>query len=217
MIDLAQAVRGGDLLEALARVSMPLPGSSAALVPGTRSHEQARSLIGLWEPLAAALRSLEATGQDVIVDAGRLGLFGSPEPVLEAADLALLVTRSDLVSLVGARSWARSLRERFERAGAAANLGVLLVGEGEPYRAREVTKVLGLPVVAALAWDPASAAVLSRGAEPPKPGRLGRLAGRGSWEDSALLRSLRAARSSITGTIRANGDRLLAHSPGRPA
>lgn len=59
------------------RVSMELPGQR---LDGfrTRSHEQARSLVPLWEPLTAALRSLDATGQDVIVDAGRLGLFGSP-------------------------------------------------------------------------------------------------------------------------------------------
>lgn len=215
MIDLALAQPDGDLLHSLAQVSMPLPGSQARFVPGTRSHEQARTLLGLWEPLTVALRSLEGTGQDVIVDAGRLGLFGSPEQLLDHADLALLVSRTDLVSLSGARSWAETLRARFERAGGSACLGVLLVGEGAPFRAREVSRVLGMPVVTTLAWDPASAAVLSHGAEPPQAATLQRLAGRGGWDDSALLRSLRAARSAITGTIRANEEQLQAAGRGK--
>jgi len=215
MIELALVSQDGQLLEALAQVSMALPGSSARFVPGTRSHEQARSLLGLWEPLAGALRSLDGTGQDVIVDAGRLGLFGSPEPLIDAADLALLVTRTDLVSLSGARSWAETLRDRFEKAGAAASVGVLLVGEGAPFRAREVSRVLQLPVVATVAWDPGHAGVLSHGAQPPRAGSLQRLAGRSGWEDSALLRSLRAARSAITGTIRINAAQLQGTASGR--
>src|SRR5690606_2526243 len=170
MLDLALAQQGGDLLETLARVSMTLPGSQVAFVAGVRSHEQANSLLPLWEPLAGTLRSLEDTGQDVIVDAGRLGLAGSALPLLEQADLALLCTRTDLVSLAGARSWGATLKERFERAGAATNLGLLLVGTGEPFTAREVTAVMGVPVVASVAWDPSTAAVFSHGAPPPKPG-----------------------------------------------
>lgn len=204
MIELALAQQGGGvLLDTLARVTVELPGTNARLVLGTRSHEQARSLLGLWEPLAEALRSLEETGQDVVVDAGRLGLFGAPQPLVDAADLALLVVRSDLVSLSGARSWAESLRDRFDRAGAGANLGLLLIGDGDPFHSREVARVLGLPVVATVSWEPASAAVLSHGATPPRPGGALRLAGRSEWADGALVRSLRAACSAITGTVRA--------------
>ncbi len=211
MIELALAQQGGgSLLEVLPQVSVPLPGSETKWVPGTRSHEQARTLQELWEPLTVALRSLQDTGQDVIVDAGRLGLFGSPEPLLHSADLALLVARTDLMSLSGARSWAETLRERFERAGAPAALGVLLVGEGQPFRAREVARVLQIPVITTLAWDPQSAAVLSNGAQPPPAGGLQRLVGRGDWEDCALLRSLRAARSAITGRVRVNEEQLQA-------
>lgn len=212
MIELAMAPQVEAVLETLPKVSLPLPGSSSKWVPGTRSHEQARSLLALWEPLSVALRSLESTGQDVIVDAGRLGLFGSPEPLLHNADLALLLTRSDMVSLSGARSWAETLRDRFARSGASASLGLVLVGEGRPFRAREVARVLQLPVVTTVAWDPAAAAVLSTGDTPPQAGVLQRLAGRGGWEDSALLRSYRAARSAITGRIRINEEQLQAAS-----
>lgn len=216
MIELALAHQEGmDLVETLGQLSVQLPGSQMRFVPGTRSHEQARSLLGLWEPLGAALRALEETGQDVLVDAGRLGLFGSPEPLLDAADMTLLVTRTDLVALSGARSWAESLRERFERAGASTSLGVLLVGEGAPFRAREVSRVLSLPVVAQVAWDAEHAAVLSHGAEPPRAGAWQRLAGRSGWEDSSLLRSVRAAGATIAGTIRAAAAQLEGTSGGR--
>lgn len=214
MIELALAQQGGGvLLDTLAQTAVELPGTNARLVLGTRSHEQARSLLGLWEPLAEALHSLEETGQDVIVDAGRLGLFGSPQPLIDAADLALVVVRTDLVSLSGARSWAESLRDRFDRAGAGTNLGLVLIGDGEPFHAREVARVLSLPVVATIAWEPGSAAVLSHGAPPPRPTGALRLAGRSGWEDSSLVRSLRAAGSAISGTVRAAHARLGGGAP----
>ena len=216
MIEMALAQQADSILEVLPQVSQALPGTATKWVPGTRSHEQARTLVSLWEPLAAALRSLDATGQDVIVDAGRLGLFGSPEPLLYGADLALLVTRTDMVSLSGARSWAETLRERFARSGGSAALGVVLVGEGQPFTAREVARVLQIPVVTTVAWDPESAAVLSHGAEPPRGGLLQRLAGRGGWEDTPLLRSYRGARSAIAGRIRINEEQLQA-AGGRPS
>ena len=50
----------------------------------------------------------------MIIDAGRLGLVGSPEPLIYAADLMLLVMRSDLVALAAARSWAETLRAGFD-------------------------------------------------------------------------------------------------------
>ena len=127
----------------------------------------------------------------MIVDAGRLGLTGGPEPLMFAADLCLLVTRTELVALSGARSWAQTMRGGFEQRGAGSSVALLTVGEGRPYRAREVSKVLGLPVLASLAWDAAAAAVFSHGAAAPR-----------GFDRSALLRSLRssgdAARSQIS-------------------
>ncbi len=76
------------------------------------------SLVGLWESLTATLKGLESTGQDVLVDAGRLGLTGSPEPLIFGADLTLLTVRTDLVALSAARSWAETLRRGFDAARA---------------------------------------------------------------------------------------------------
>ena len=61
--------------DALRDVVRPL-SPNVSLVAGTRSHAQAAALRDVWEPLVAALRDLDASGQDVIVDAGRLGLVG---------------------------------------------------------------------------------------------------------------------------------------------
>src|SRR3954454_8425541 len=96
--------------DALAEVARPIEGSTVSFIAGTRSHAQAAGLRELWGPLAQALADLDSTGQDVIVDGGRLGLSGSPEPLLNAADLALLVTRTSLPALAAARSWAETIR-----------------------------------------------------------------------------------------------------------
>lgn len=169
---------------------MQVPGSAMSLLAGIRSHGQWRSVAGLWDPLAAVLKGLEGSGQDVIVDAGRLGLEGCPEPLVYGADLMLLVMRSDLVALSAARSWADTLRDGFVAAGAAGRLGALLVGEGRPYRSREVAKVLQIPVAASLAWEPEAAAVFAHGATP-----------RRRFDTSPLPRSLQAAHIAIQSSI----------------
>lgn len=206
LIDLALAERHGELGEAIAEATVRMPGppeATVALLPGTRSHGQARSLLPLWEKLAAEFKALEATGQDVIVDAGRLGLSGTPDPLIYAADLALLVTRTDLVSLSAARSWAETLRTGFERVGGRSSLGLLLVGEGEPYSARDVQKVLQIPVTASLAWDPAAADVFAKGAKAPR-----------RFDSSRLVRSLAAGQTAIQAAVAANRDQLATRTVG---
>lgn len=203
LIELALSQQEGMLSAAtMGQHLVTLAGSQARFLPGIRSHEQARGLVGLWEPLGDVLDEIGRSGTEVVVDAGRAGLFGHAQPLVDRADLTLLVVRSSLVALSGARSWADTLRERFARTGGARSLGVLMIGDRGPYSAREVAQVLGLPVVAQVAFDAAAAAVLSDGAD-PKGGGLQRLAGRSGWDDSALLRSLRAAGSAMSGTARA--------------
>jgi hypothetical protein len=176
-----------DVADALASVAQPIGDSQVSFVAGTRSHQQAGGLRDLWEPLADALADLESTGQDVIVDAGRLGLVGSPEPLLARADLTLLLTRTTLPALSACRSWAESLHRD---STILSQRAVMLVGEGQPYRASEVSKVLDLPVLAAIADDPGAAEVYHRGA--PAPKRV---------ETSPLARSLRAAVESISARV----------------
>jgi hypothetical protein len=171
-----------EVAEALPQVVQPIAGSNASYVAGTRSHAQASGLRDLWGPLAAALADLDEQGLDVIVDAGRLGLVGSPEVLLASADLTVLVTRSTLPALAAARPRADAIR----RDRLWQSPGVVMVGEGQQYRSPEVAKVLGLPVIAEVADDPAAAAVFSRGATPGK-----------SLQTGPLTRSLRATIASV--------------------
>lgn len=197
LLDLAVANRVGNLGSAIATVSMTLPGSSVEFVPGIRSFQQAASVAPLWEPLSGVLRGMEQRGVDVVVDAGRLGLEHSPLPVVRASDLALLVVRSDLPAVAGARAWAHHLREQLAAVGTAHQLGILLVGPGRPYSSREIRSVLGLPVVAEIPWDPESAHVYHSGATPRK-----------SFASGPLNRGLRTAVSSSQGLIATNRERL---------
>lgn len=197
MIELALTSTG--IGDALADVARPIEGTNVSYVAGTRSHTQARALRDLWPLLAEALTDLESTGQDVIIDAGRLGLAGSPEPLLDAADLALLVCRTTLPALSALRSRAESLQRP---ALDWHQSGVLLVGEGDPYSAREVSTVVHLPVIASLADEPDSAAVFSRGATPPR-----------KFETGALSRSLHAGIATIHSTITQRRSELLEGAP----
>ena len=172
--------------DALRDVVRPL-SPNVSLVAGIRSHAQAPALRDVWDPLLAALRDLDDNGQDVIVDAGRLGLVASPTPVLDAADVTLLVTRATLPSISAARSWAETVRQPTT---GWRHPALLLIGEGQPYRAPEVAKALGIPVVADLPEDPAAAAVYHRGAATPK-----------HFETGPYVRGLQAAVQAIQAHI----------------
>jgi Flp pilus assembly CpaE family ATPase len=187
IVDLAVAYRQGNLAESLSSMVTPIPNSQAQFLCGPLNHSQARALDTMWEPLAGVLKGLYRTGQDVIVDAGRLGLEGFATKLVTQADIALLVTRSTLPALVAASSWAQTMRSTFEHAGGLDSLSALVVGEGRPYNNAEVAKVLGLPVSASVAWDPTTAEVYSVGA---KPG--------GKFQASALNKSLRSAIGSMS-------------------
>lgn len=168
--------------DALRDVVRPL-SPNVSLVAGTRTHAQATALRDVWEPLGTALRELEASGQDAIVDCGRLGLTGSPQPLLDSADSTLLITRTDLPSISAARSWAETVRQP---GTGWRHPGLVLIGEGQPYRDTEVAKVLGMPVVADLPVDPAAAAVYHRGAKSPR-----------QFETGQYVRGLQATAQSV--------------------
>lgn len=189
------ALTASDLGDALADVAIPIEGTTVTFVAGTRSHTQAGALCDLWAPLAETLDVLETTGQDVIIDAGRLGLHGSPQPLLDASDLALLVSRTTLPNLSALRSWA----EAFQRPPLDWHQSaVLLVDEGQPYSARDVTEAVKLPVLASLPLEPESAAVFSRGAPPPK-----------RFDSGSLHRALHATIASIHSAITHRRNELL--------
>jgi hypothetical protein len=197
LADLSVSHRQGTLVTDLPRLAVPITGTAVTFVPGLSRHVQASSMLPVWEPLSAALRSLEVTGQDVIVDAGRLGLAGSPSPLIHNADLALLVVRSSIPAVFAAASWADTLREEFDRVGALGNLGLIVVGPGRPSSTSSMGKALQLPVVATIDWDPSAAQVWSEGADQPR-----------KFESAAFTKSIRAAQAGISSTIVAARRRL---------
>lgn len=194
LVDLVMAHRSGLLAEALPRMVMEVPGTEVSILVGSKSHEQAGGLARLWEPLVGVLRDIAADGQDVIVDAGRMGLAGWPAPLVSHADVTVLAARSSLPALVAARSWASSLAADVLPGHAA---GVALVGAGRPYQPREVLRTLGLPVLGAVTWDPRRAAVYSEGADRPMPRFGGPVSARRAFERSAYVTSLRTLGDSM--------------------
>lgn len=201
LVDLAWAHREGLLAETLPRLTVPVPDSQVQLLAGVRTHSQSRSVAPVWDELAVTLRGLAGTGQDVIVDAGRLGLAGSPEPLIAAADLMLLCLRTDLVALSAARSWVETLAAQFQAVAAEPRLRLLLIGGGRPYTAREVGKVLPAPVTATVAWDARSAAVWSHGTATPR-----------KFDRARLPRSLRAAGMVLDAAARPSAALMTAES-----
>jgi len=224
LLPLALAQRHEALEQALWPQTVPLTGDPHAasvaagagdrwLLPGLSDAAQAPSTAALWGPLGSLLASLERAGTDVIVDAGRLGTAHAPIALLRQADLVLLVMGTNLTAVAAAKARLNLLREDLSVTGSAgrldghlSSLGLLLVGEGRPYSAKAISAACGVPVVASLAWEPASAEVLAAGAT---PGRR--------FDSSPLVRSTRAAISASSELIRQRRDRLAPPTPAAPS
>ena len=200
LVDLVLAQRSELLAETVPRLLTALDGADASVLFGLRSHQQAAGAAALWQPLLTVLQSLEDAGTDVLVDVGRLGSPGSPRPLIAGASVVLLVGRSDLPGLAGARSWASALASE---ATPGHEVRMLLVGDDRPYSSREVAKTLGIPVLAAVEWAPELAKVYSHGRPFPPVGwwrRIGRGAdaARDAFEDSRYVRSVRAIAEALS-------------------
>ncbi|MCA0328476.1 MAG: hypothetical protein LCI03_01070 [Actinobacteria bacterium] len=167
------------------------------LLTGVTDPGQARSLAGLWPHIGQLLSELcgEDPGLDVLVDLGRLGAAGEAEALRTSADLVALVTRSSLRATTTARGAARRLSEERTASSSKGNVACVVVGEGRPYGAAEMSTAIGLPILTTMSWDPASAEVLSEGA--PASWRFAR---------SALMRSAGVAAKLL---------REAAHDEGR--
>lgn len=181
LVELMVAHRQGRLADQLHLALLAVPDSTVEILLGVHTQAQVPGLVSVWPSLLAALRDLDDTGTDVLVDAGRLGLAGSAEPVLFDAEALLLVTGSSLRSVAAARAWAAVVTER-----RPSGVGLLVVGPDRPYGTGEIAAVLGLPAVARIAWDPRAAAVFSDGEQPSR-----------HIERSGFQRSIRAAGEAV--------------------
>lgn len=159
----------------------PVPSAPwVRVLLGMRDATQSGSVDeSAWRRMAEAILDpalvLDGVRADVLVDAGRLGA-ATPWPLLAAADTALVGARSTLRSVAAAHAALSVLRGRVEpnRLGVLACASTLAEG-------RDIERALGVPVRAVLARDPATAAVFSDGATPPR-----------GLARSALLRAARS-------------------------
>lgn len=198
LVDLAMAQRDTDLLTSIQRSSIALPGGHARLVPGLTSPVQARTVAPVWDTIATGLHQLNQHGTDVVVDAGRLGALDGPQPLLRAADAVLLVTRATLPAIAALRAAAPVLRDDLHERGAGVDvLSLLVIGQGRPYSAKDISTALDLPVAACIDFDPVNAEVLSVGAPAHR-----------RFQQSGFVRSINAANSAVVDQLERRAQRL---------
>lgn len=207
LLDIAMALRqGADIDAALQAASMPLPvrrgsdtaASQARLLPALATPSQARVIAPMWDQLPIVFQGLEQSDVDVLLDAGRLGAIGGPLPVLRRADMVVLVTRSSLPAVAAVRAAAAELRDDLETNGVGGDtLHLLVVGDGQPYRAREISRAVGVEVMGSVAFDPVNAEVYSVGAAPSR-----------KFDQSSLSRSVTQLTATLDHLTAARRDRL---------
>ena len=163
-----------------------LPGFTK---PGSASH-----FGGVWTDLAETFERLSDVGYDVIVDAGRLGPAGLPAALVEHAAQTCLVLRSNLRAVMAARVHLATLRDHPRLSETGGALGLIIVGESEPYSRSEITKALGVSTLGVVANDHRAAAHLSDGK--PRPRKFNRSALITSLSDLAATLAARLERSA---------------------
>ncbi|MEV4809440.1 ParA family protein [Micromonospora avicenniae] len=145
-------------------VDLDAPRRERLLLPGVVDPAQSGSVTPLWQRFADFLTGLErgTPPYDVLVDCGRLHVSNPPWPLLRAASVVLVVTRAELPDLSGAQAMVKAIERDFaEHRVPPGNLRLLLVGDG--HGRTEISRVLRLPVIARLPYDPRTARVLAVG------------------------------------------------------
>jgi hypothetical protein len=148
LTDLAVRARGAVGPDEIWEYAQPLR-SRVPVVVGHPSADQCHATLrtgaaGL-APLLGAL-----SDQDVVVDVGRLRPGSPAQALIDAAALAVIVVRSRLEDIDGARP----------RLAAMHHGGVVLVGH-RPYGPDEVAETLGVPVLGVVPHDSRGAAAVA--------------------------------------------------------
>jgi hypothetical protein len=120
-----------------------------------------------------------------------MGPAGPPAALLERSALTAVVLNSTLRSIMSTRVHLQTLRDHPRlTSNDRGHLGLIVVGEGQPYRSSEISRALGAPVISSIAYDRQTAAHLSDGR--PRHRR---------FDTSPLLRSIRDASSQLSGRL----------------
>lgn len=149
-VSVLAAGRGPVTAEQVIECSVALDGAASRMVlPGVADPVQARPLGSMWASLLGAARDLSDSGVDVVVDVGRVGHRLEPRIWLVEADLAGVVVRGHLASVVPAAAAVRSLAR--DRAGRLGPVAVVVDAAG--YTAAQIAEALGITEVVGLAPD----------------------------------------------------------------
>lgn len=167
------------------------------VLPGLADPRHAATLNTTWPLLAAALA---AQPVDVLADCGRLDGGPGQEHILRVAAQIVLVLRPTLRQAAAARSRIEMLAQL---KGSLSDQVILLVTGPGPVAPKELSRALGVPVLATMPDDRKAALVLSDGAE-----------ARRGIEASALLRAAAAAARALT---RTNYARAVPGKDAKPA
>ncbi|HEX6760220.1 MAG TPA: hypothetical protein VF086_17710 [Propionibacteriaceae bacterium] len=160
-------------------------------LPGFTKPGSAMHFGGVWEDLAEAFDRLGEVDLDVIIDCGRLGPAAPPAALLERSSLTAVVVTSTLRSIMSARVHLPTLRDHPQLSSTVRRqLGLVVVGDGQPYRRSEIAKALEVPVITTIADDRQTAAHLSDGR--PRHRR---------FDTSPLIRSIRDASLQLSSTL----------------
>jgi hypothetical protein len=182
------------LRETILDQTLPLSAeeeSRRLFLPGFTKAGSAMHFGGVWEDLAEAFDRLGEVDIDVIIDCGRIGPAGPPAALLERSAMTAVVVTSTLRSIMSARVHLPTLRDhpRLTRSD-RGHLGLMVVGEGQPYRRTEIAKALEVPVITTIAHDRQSAVRLSDGR--PRHRR---------FDTSPLIRSIRDASAQLSSAL----------------
>ena len=165
--------------------------SRRLLLPGFTKPASAMHFGGVWEDLAEAFDRLGEVDMDVIIDCGRIGPSGPPAALLERSAVTAVVVTSTLRSIMSARVHLSTLRDHPRLTSAdREHIGLIVMGENQPYRRGEIARALDVPVITSIAYDRQSAAHLSDGR--PRHRR---------FDTSPLIRSIRDAASQLSHSL----------------
>lgn len=133
-----------------------------SFLPGFSQAGSATLFQSAWPELADNLHRISRGGTAVVIDAGRVG-DGLPGPLLAASGVTLLLTGTSLRALAATRIHLSAIGQRQAQLANGGQLGLVLIGEGNPYSGKEISQSFGVPVWGVLPEDAGAAAVWSDG------------------------------------------------------
>ena len=156
LVSLAAAARRAERFDLLWKHTQQLPGELRVVAgpPGAdQAHAALTELTSGSEEHSALRSAAEPAGVVVIADCGRIEARSPALPIVKGADALLLLMRARDDALAHAASRVDALAKW------STSVSLVLLGDGYP--AREVSRELGISVLARLPDDPKGAAILS--------------------------------------------------------